>query len=84
MRLSLSLFIFLSFDGSETLMKNNIIGFAPHRLMDFPPGYSGFPIHPLGCLELEAFLLFQGRIPNKFFVLSVSSHESVFQSFFFS
>ena len=34
--------------------------------MFFPPRYSGFPIHPLGCLELEAFLLFQGRIQNKF------------------
>ena len=30
-------------------------------LMFFFTGYSSSPIHPLGCLELEAFFLFQGQ-----------------------
>ena len=32
-------------------------------LMFFFAGYSSSPIHPLGCLELEAFFLFQGQRP---------------------
>ena len=73
------LFVFLSFDGSETLIKIDIIGFTLHPTNGSPPPpvYAGFPIHPQGCLELEAFFLFQDRIQNSFFY---SSHESVFQS----
>ena len=33
----------------------------------FSPEYSGFPIHPLGCLELEAFFLFHGWTPPPIF-----------------
>ena len=42
--------VFLSFDGSETLIKINIIGFSCIRLIGFlffSPGYSGLPIQPL-------------------------------------
>ena len=42
--------------------------FALHQTNGFPPRYFGFPSHPLGCLELEALFLFQGRI--QFFLLS--------------
>ena len=54
----------LSFDGSETLLK-----FALHPTNGFSPGYSGFPIRRQGCLELEAFFLFQGRINFVVFLL---------------
>ena len=56
-------FVFLSFDSSETLINLTSVGFCL-RLTNgfFPPGYSGFPVHPLGCLELETFL-FQGWTP---------------------
>ena len=58
-------FVCLSFGGSETLIKINIIiGFSLHLTNVFPPPvYSVFPIHPP---------------PPPFFPLSL--HESVFQS----
>ena len=56
-------------DGSETLIKINIIGFSLHLTYRFfPPVCSCFPIHSLGCLELEAFVLFQGN-PHAIWVL---------------
>ena len=62
MSLSYGCFIFLRFDGSETLIKINIsrVSLRPTNvlcllLLFFSLGL-GFPIHPLGCLELEAFV----------------------------
>ena len=41
-------FVFLSFDGSKTLIEINIIGFPQHPTNGVFPRYSGFLIHPLG------------------------------------
>ena len=71
--------VFLSFDGSETLIKINIIGFTLHPTNRFPPPppphYTGFPIHPQRCLELEAFFLFQDRIQKRFFLLLMNPYS---------
>ena len=48
--------VFLSFVGSETLIKINIIGFALHLTKVFfslSPGYSGFAIHILGLVDIQ-------------------------------
>ena len=64
----------------SVLIKINIIGLALHPTNGFFPGYSVFPIHPLGCLESEAFFLFRSRIQNKLLSPPFSSHKYVFQS----
>jgi len=64
---SLSLSLSLSFDGSKILEKFVFVfsfysdPFFSRDLTEsisFFARYSGFPIHPLGWLELEAFFLF--------------------------
>ena len=68
-----SVFVSLSFDGSGTLMKidmNRVLSLCyASDLCFFCPGTPIFPSHPLGCLELEAVFLFQGRTFFLFFVL---------------
>ena len=75
-------FVSLSFDGSGTLIKVLIFPFDYYQLVlsapiFFPPGYSGIPIHPLACLELEASSSFSKSIPTppllSLFLSSVSS-----------
>ena len=66
-------------------VKINIIAFSLHPTNGFFPGYSNFPIHSMGCLELEAFFLLS--VPfNRLcvWVMFCIFFLSFFFSFFFS
>ena len=62
------------------ILPTRVSGVVVHKTDDWSLfGYSGFSIHPLGYMELEAFFLFQGRnppppprVPSPFTFLSVS------------
>ena len=82
-----SVFVSLSFDGSGTLMKidmNRVLSLCyASDLCFFCPGTPIFPSHPLGCLELEAVFLFQGRTFFFFLFFLVFLFLFCFKSFQF-